>query len=152
MSKGRIDSRARTRTPLAVVYLHGFSATRQETAPFSARLARALGANLFEARLRGHGRSEAAMAEGTVEAWLEDGVEALAIGRRLGERVVLVGCSTGAALATWMLANGHDQDVAGLVLFSPNFGTRHRGASLLTGPWGTQIAWAVTSTGFWVAP
>ena len=43
------------RTPKSVVYLHGFSATRQETAPFSETLARALGANLFETRLAGHG-------------------------------------------------------------------------------------------------
>ncbi len=47
------------RTAWSVVYLHGFSATRQETAPLSTLVAQALGANLFETRLSGHGRERA---------------------------------------------------------------------------------------------
>jgi pimeloyl-ACP methyl ester carboxylesterase len=142
----RIDwaGAAGVRTPLSVVYLHGFSATRQETAPLSAHLARELGANLFEARLRGHGRSGTALGEARAEEWLEDGAEALAIGRRLGERVIVLGASTGGTLATVLLAAGHAADVAALVLVSPNFGPRHPAARLLTGPWGRQLAWAVT--------
>ncbi|MGE0709699.1 MAG: alpha/beta hydrolase [Planctomycetota bacterium] len=128
------------RTPLAVVYLHGFSATRQETAPLTERVATALGANRFEARLAGHGRGGAALGAATVEAWLRDGAEALAIGCRLGRRVVVIACSTGGSLATWLLANGHAQDVAALVLISPNFGPRHPASSLLAGPWGLQLA------------
>jgi len=41
----------RRRTPLAVVYLHGYTATRQEVAPLCDQLAAALGANLFYTRL-----------------------------------------------------------------------------------------------------
>ena len=71
-------------TEFVVVYLHGYSANRQETAPMADRVAEALGANLFYARLTGHGRSGPAMVDGTVDAWANDGVRSLRIARALG--------------------------------------------------------------------
>jgi esterase/lipase len=53
----------KTKTPCAIVYLHGFSATRQETAPLSDLVAAQLGAYLYYTRLAGHGRGGEAMAE-----------------------------------------------------------------------------------------
>ena len=50
-----------TVTPFSVVYLHGFSATRQEVAPAAEHVAAAIGANLFETRLTAHGRQKAAL-------------------------------------------------------------------------------------------
>ena len=44
-----------SRTEFAVIYLHGFSATRQELSPVPELLATKLQANLFETRLHGHG-------------------------------------------------------------------------------------------------
>ena len=126
------------KTNLSVVYLHGFSATRQEIAPVCDRLATQLGANLYYARLTGHGRDGADMAEGSVKAWLEDAEEAYQVGRLLGERVVVVGTSTGATLATW-LASEHS-DLAAMVFVSPNFGLADPASVLLTGPWGLQLA------------
>ncbi len=134
------DDRQKTRTPLALVYIHGFSATRQEISPVCERLAARLGANLFLTRLTGHGRTGAAMAEATIEDWLQDGIEALAMGQRLGERVVLIGTSTGATLISWLLANGHQNSVAGAVMISPNFGPRDPLSELLLWPWGAQMA------------
>jgi pimeloyl-ACP methyl ester carboxylesterase len=124
---------AGVRTPLAVVYLHGFSASRAETAPLPERLAEALGANLFHSRLTGHGRTPAAMGEADAAGWLEDAAEALEIGRRIGERVVLVGTSTGATLAT-LLAAEAPPDLAALVLIAPNFGPKDRRSFLLGWP------------------
>jgi hypothetical protein len=40
-------SASKSRTPLSIVYLHGFSASRQECAPLPQLLARSLGANLY---------------------------------------------------------------------------------------------------------
>jgi hypothetical protein len=45
----------RQKTPWAVVYVHGFSASRMETAPVADLVAKELGANLFYTRLSGHG-------------------------------------------------------------------------------------------------
>ena len=134
------DPAARAQTELAIVYLHGFSATRQEIAPVCERLGRALGANVFFTRLRGHGRTADAMAEPTVDDWLRDGLEALAIGQRLGRRVVVVGTSTGATLATWLASRPEAQGVHAFVLVSPNFGLHDSRARILLWPWGTHIA------------
>ena len=87
------------KTPYSVVYLHGFSATRQETAPLAECVADSLGANLFETRLAGHGREREPLADVRAEDWLHDAAEALAIAARLGERVIVIGTSTGATLA-----------------------------------------------------
>ncbi len=131
-------------TPLSIVYLHGFSATRQEIVPVCDSLAARLGANLYYARLSGHGRTtETALGEATAEAWLHDAQESIAIGRRLGERVVLIGTSTGGTLATWLLGQQPSDDVAATVLISPNYHPADPSASLLQWPWGQQIGEAV---------
>lgn len=122
-------------TELAIIYLHGFSATRQETAPLSDLLARQLGANLFYTRLSGHGRSGAAMAEASVSDWLQDSQEALQIGRRLGRQVLVIGTSTGATLASWLALQPGTEDVRAYVLISPNFAPKDPAASVLTWPW-----------------
>ena len=50
------------KTPVSLVYFHGYSATRQEIDPVCQQVADALGANLYLPRLTGHGRSGDAMA------------------------------------------------------------------------------------------
>jgi alpha-beta hydrolase superfamily lysophospholipase len=131
------------RTPWAVVYLHGFTASRLETAPMAEQFAQRLGANLFHTRLAGHGRSSAAMGEPTVQDWLADTAEALRIGQLLGERVVVIGVSTGATLATWAATRPEGQAVTGYVLVSPNYGPKNKQSELINGPWGRQLALAL---------
>lgn len=135
------DATTPVQTPIAVVYLHGYSATRVETAPLADSVAAALGANLFYTRLRGHGRDGAAMAEARPEDWLRDTREALAIGQRLGERVVVIGTSTGGTLGLWAAAEAPEREaLAGLVLISPNFAPADPRSGLLTAPWGGWLA------------
>lgn len=134
------DPVGKGRTKLALIYVHGFSATRQEIAPVPQRVAATLGANLFLTRLAGHGRGSAAMAQPSVNEWMIDMAEALAIGRLLGEKVVVIGTSTGGTLA--VLAAFDEvlkQDLAGLVLVSPNFGVNSVLAPMLTMPFARQI-------------
>jgi alpha-beta hydrolase superfamily lysophospholipase len=128
-------------TPLALVYLHGFSADRHEIEPLISDLASDIGANVYFARLAGHGRDGPAMGEPTAEDWLDDTAEAIAIGGYIGERVVLVGTSTGGTLALWGAARPEAQGrVAALVLVSPNLGLQDRAAPLLLWPWGGALA------------
>ena len=122
------------RTPLALVYLHGYSATRQEVAPLPDRVGAALGANVFYTRLTGHGRDGAAMLGGSAAAWEQDALEALAIGRAIGERVVLISTSTGGTLSTWLASREPDAALAALVMISPNFAPRDRTLYLLDWP------------------
>ena len=128
------------KTPLAIVSLHGFSATRQESAPLADDLAAQWGANLYYTRFTGHGRTGDAMAEATVNDWINDSEEALAIGQRLGERVIVIGVSTGATAATWLAAQHNDDNVLAYVLISPNYAPKDSASEILTWPWGGRIA------------
>lgn len=131
------------KTRYAIVYLHGFSATRQEIAPVGERVADALGANLFETRLRGHGQIEDPLNGVRAEDWLDDAAEALAIGAAIGDEIVLMGTSTGATLALAMAGHPAFDRVAELVLLSPNFAPSDPNAEFLTWPGGPQLAYLV---------
>lgn len=128
------------KTPIALVYVHGFSAAKGETRPLADEIARKLGANLFYTRLSGHGRNGAAMSEATVGDWVDDMAEAMAIGRRLGEHVVVIGSSTGATLAT-LAASRPDlsQDMAALVALSPNYRLADWRSFVLTLPFAREL-------------
>ena len=128
------------KTPLSIIYLHGFSATRQETAPLAEEVAAHLGANLYYNRFKGHGRSGEALAEATVNDWLNDANEALEIGRRLGDKVIILATSTGGSAATWLVAQPENEDVHALVLISPNFEPANSTSKILSWPWGEQLA------------
>ena len=128
------------RTPYAVVNLHGFSATRQETAPLAERVAAALGANLFETRLAGHGHTEQPMHAVSAEDWLADTAEALAIGARLGDKTVVIGTSTGGTLALAMSGHQSAVTVSDIVVISPNVQPSDGKAAWLTRPAGPLLA------------
>lgn len=117
------------RTPVSLVYVHGFSASGREVSPLPERVAEGLGANLFLTRLAGHGQDGGAMGEATLRGWRADMAEAFAIGRHLGGRVLVMACSTGCTLVTLALAQG--APAAGAILLSPNFGLASRRIQLL---------------------
>lgn len=109
-------------TGWAVIYVHGFSASPQEIRPVPDRVAAALGANLFFARLTGHGQDGDAMANATLADWQRDVDQALRIGSLIGKRVLVMGCSTGSALLT--MAGAAGAPIAGYIHVSPNFGLK----------------------------
>jgi alpha-beta hydrolase superfamily lysophospholipase len=123
------------RTPWAVVYLHGFSATAEEIRPVPDRVASALGANLYFARLAGHGVGPERFTGPTVNDWMIDTAEALAIGRRIGERVLVIATSTGGTLAAEAALQPELRgEMDAIVFVSPNFGVRAFAARLLDWP------------------
>jgi len=136
------DPDARGRTDVALVYLHGLSASRVETAPLADSVAADLGANLYYPRLAGHGLVDGHLEGIRIGDWLSDVRDAIAIGQTLGERVVLVGTSHGGALATWA-AIRYPEVLAGLVLMSPNYGPVDVRAELATFPGGRALVRAV---------
>lgn len=124
-----------TKTPISVVYVHGYSADPQELRPVPERMAGALGANLYFARLTGHGRDGEAMAEATAENLIADTAQALAVGKRLGERVILVGTSTGGTLVAIAAQQSSPEDeLAGVAMISPNFGAAGIGGRIIEWP------------------
>lgn len=131
-------------TEWAVVYVHGFSASRLETAPVADDVGKALGANVFYTRLTGHGLPGEAMGEASAQDWLADTLEAVRIGKTLGRKVLLISCSTGSTLATWLATSPDATLVDAHVFISPNFGLKNKAAELVNGHWGHRIAYAVT--------
>ena len=140
------------RTAWSVVYVHGFSASRMETAPLAETVASRLGANVFYTRLTGHGRVDGAeMGEAKAQDWMADTLEAARIGQTLGERVLMISCSTGATLATWLGTSVDASRVAAHVFISPNFGPKDKRSEIINAPWGQKIAlWIEGPTRSWI--
>lgn len=124
-----------TPSETVLVYLHGFSATSEEIRPVPDRVAQALGANLLYARLTGHGRGGAALATASAGAWVDDAAEALALASAIGERVVIIGTSTGATLAA-LAATEPDlaPQIDAVAMISPNFELVNPAGRILSWP------------------
>lgn len=103
-------------------------------------IAKAFGCNLYLSRLSQHGiDTTEQLLNLTPENYWESAKEALAIGKELGEKVILMGTSTGATQAI-QLAASYPSEVAALILYSPNIAINDNNAWLLNNPWGLQIA------------
>ncbi len=140
------DSSKKEKTPVAILYLHGFSASQEEGDPVHTDLAQAFGANLYLARLAGHGiaPSDTTMMSLTADQLLASAEDALAITKQLGNEVVIVATSFGAALAL-QLTSRHPE-VKALVMYSPCIAVADPSAVLLDNPWGLQLAKLVTGS------
>jgi len=137
----------REKTRFSVLYLHGFSASWYEGYPVHMEFARMLGANLYLSRLASHGiETSDPLIDMTPYRLYESAKEALIIAKALGEKVVVVGMSTGGTVAL-KLAADFPEWVDALVLLSPNIEIYDAGASLLSGPWGLQIAKMIGGSG-----
>jgi esterase/lipase len=128
------------RTKYAVVYLHGFTASQEEGDPIHTNFARSIGANLYLSRLSEHGKDTSApLYNMTATSLWESAKEAYSIGRKLCEKVILMGTSTGGTLAI-MLASEQYPEIAGLVLLSPNIAINDPLAFMVNDQWGLQIS------------
>ena len=127
------------KTEYSIVYLHGFSATRQEIHPVTEMVAEKLQANIFYTRLTGHGRSPDAMAEAKIEDWFKDVKQAYEIATSIGDKVILISTSTGGTLATWLSAQNFTDKLFASIMVSPNFEVKSKGAYLLTHSLGLKL-------------
>ncbi len=128
-------------TEYAVVYIHGFSASRQEVAPLPELVAKDLNANLYYTRLKGHAENHDAFAESSANDWLNDAVEAFEIGKKIGRKVILMGTSTGSSLIIWLVnQEQYRKDTASVVLISPNFYPANKLIKLFLYPAGVEFS------------
>lgn len=135
------------KTEYSIVYLHGWSASQEEGDPLHQETAKRYGYNLYLPRLAGHGLiEEEPMLDITADALYESAKEAIAVGKQLGEKVILMSTSTGGTLAL-PLAGG-DSAIAALILYSPNVEIFDPTAKLLSKPWGLQLARLVTGNDY----
>ncbi len=140
------DTAKKIKTKLAIVYIHGFSASQEEGDPVHTNLAKRYGANLYLARLAGHGidLGDSTMKNVTADDFIQSAEEALAIGKKLGDEVVVVGTSFGGAL-TLYLASQHPE-IKSIVLYSPCIKIFDNNAELLDNHWGRTLAKLVTGS------
>lgn len=124
----------------SVVYLHGFSASQKEGDPIHVQFAKEFGCNLYLARLADHGvDTTEQLSYFTADRWWQSAKEALAIGKSLGENLIIMSTSTGGTMAL-ILAAEYPEDVFAMINMSPNIAVNDPNAWLLNNPWGLQIA------------
>ncbi|MBS1596596.1 MAG: alpha/beta fold hydrolase [Bacteroidetes bacterium] len=128
------------KTPYSIVYLHGFSASQKEGDPIHRNIAKEFDCNLYLSRLAEHGiDTSEQLIHLTADNYWESAKQALAIGKQLGKKVILMGTSTGGTLAL-QLAAAYPNDIAGLILMSPNIAINDPNAWVLNNHWGLQVA------------
>ncbi len=139
---------AKLKTKWAIVYLHGFTASQMEGDPVHRIIANTYGMNLYLARLSDHGlNSDSALVHLTPDRLWESAKKALAIGEKIGEKVLIMSTSTGGTLAL-KLAEMYPTKVAALVNYSANVQINNLLAPLLNNHWGLAIVNAVSDHGF----
>ena len=123
------------KTPISIIYIHGFSASSEEARPLPDMLANELKSNIFYTRLTGHGRDKDAMGKSSIKEWVKDLHEAIEIGTRIGNQIIIMSTSTGSTLSSIAAIEPTlSKNILGFIFVSPNFGINHKLASLITWP------------------
>ena len=136
------------KSPYALIYLHGFSASPEEGAPVHKNVAKRFGMNLYVPRMEGHGLdTEHALLDLSGEAYLESAKEALTVAKKMGEKVILMGSSTGCTLALYLAAHNPEL-MEGMILYSPNIALKDASAKILAMPFGLHIGRLVIGSEF----
>ncbi|MCX8490191.1 MAG: hypothetical protein ORN54_03910 [Cyclobacteriaceae bacterium] len=131
---------SKKKTEYSVIYLHGFSASQEEGDPVHINFAKKFNSNLYLARLADHGvDTTEQLLLFTPDRWWQSSKEALAIGKAIGNKVIVMSTSTGGTVAL-LLAAEYPQDVYALINMSPNIQIFHPLAWLSNNPWGLQLA------------
>jgi pimeloyl-ACP methyl ester carboxylesterase len=131
---------AYVKTPYSMVYLNGHGASQEEGDPIHEALAHRYGCNLFLSRLEGDGLvTDDPMLNIDPVKWMQSAMDAIAVGQAIGDKVILVSCSTGSTLGLYLEAK-YPGLVAAHIMFSPNIDLYDPKSFLLDQHWGLQLA------------
>ena len=142
------------KTAYCMVYLHGNGASQEEGDPIHEALAARYGCNLYLSRLEDHGlEGDNPLLNIDAVKWMQSALDAIAIGKTLGEKVILVSCSTGSTLALY-LASKYPDLVEAQIMLSPNVDYYDPRSFMMAGHWGMQITKLILGSDFyaWKAP
>ncbi|MBF3378341.1 alpha/beta fold hydrolase [Leptospira borgpetersenii serovar Balcanica] len=122
------------KTEFAVLYIHGFGASRAEGEEVTDQLAKDLKANLYYVRLPGHGTNLEDHRDTTFAEIIQDSETAFLEFEKLGKKTILIGTSMGGLICTYLAAK-YPEKVHALILVSPFYD--------FTSPWGGiyQFSW-----------
>ena len=136
------DSIKKEKTPYSIVYIHGFGASWAEGEPIHRDLAKRYGANLYLARMHDAGINDPdAFDDLTPENFMQEAKRALAVGKALGDSVIVIGTSAGGLLTVYLAST--NPEIKGVVLYSPCMAVASPALKLVTGPWGRKILYTI---------
>ena len=126
------------KTEYAVVYLHGFEASWAESDPIIKNFAERYNCNTYLSRISQQALNDLdALAEESPEGMIESAKQAIAIGKLLGDKLIVLSCSTGSTYSAYLAAS--DPEIYAQIMTAPNFDLEDPNSKILTGPWGKQI-------------
>jgi len=132
------DTLLQNKTEYVVLYLHGFSATGEEGGDVHEAFAAHFGANLFVPRLYDSGRKSIDTYKNLTPSQMMDSAkEALALSQLLGEKIILMSCSTGGTYSAFLAA--HHPEIHSLFMYSPNIDLDDQTSNAILYPWGVKI-------------
>lgn len=127
------------KTDFSLVYIHGFSASQMEGDPIHKTFAKRYGMNAYLHRLADHGRkSDRSFEHLTPGQLVASAQEAIRIGKSIGNKVIVMSCSTGSTLSAY-LASENQNEIYAQIMYSPNIDLEDPAAELLLQPWGENI-------------
>ncbi len=126
------------KSEIAILYIHGFGASRGEGEAVMDRIARQYRANIYYLRLPGHGTTPEDQARHDYTEYLQTAEEALSMMHLLGDRCIVAGTSMGGLIASYLAAcNPHRIDA--LILASPFYEFVNRWGGLTLFPGGVEL-------------
>ncbi|RHX79672.1 alpha/beta hydrolase [Leptospira yasudae] len=127
------------KTEYAILYIHGFGASRAEGEEVTDQLAKDLKANLYYVRLPGHGTNLEDHRDATFQEILQDSETALLETEKLGNKTILIGTSMGGLISTYLAAK-YPERVHALILGSPFYDFTSALGGIYQFSWGKDFA------------
>ncbi|TGL77638.1 alpha/beta hydrolase [Leptospira yasudae] len=127
------------KTEYAILYIHGFGASRAEGEEVTDQLAKDLKANLYYVRLPGHGTNLEDHRDTTFQEILQDSETALLETEKLGNKTILIGTSMGGLISTYLAAK-YPERVHALILGSPFYDFTSVLGGIYQFSWGKEFA------------
>lgn len=130
----------KNKTKYCLLYLHGYAASWYEGEPVHRNFASRYGMNLYIPLLAAHGLdTPEPLIDMYPDSLYETAKRALVLAQNLGEKVILMGTSTGCTLGLKLEAEFPGL-IHSMILYSPNVRLNNPAAFLLDKPWGLLIA------------
>lgn len=126
------------KTPIAILYIHGFGASRGEGEYVTDIVAKEFKANTYYLRLPGHGTNKEDHRDTKFNEYLKVAEDALLMMDKLGEKIVVIGTSMGGLITTY-LASKYPDRITGIVLVSPFYGFKDKTGNIYNFAWGKEL-------------
>ncbi|MBM9577699.1 alpha/beta hydrolase [Leptospira sp. 201903070] len=126
------------KTEVAILYIHGFGASRAEGEEVTDKLAKDLKANLYYVRLPGHGTNLEDHRDTSFDQIIQDAETAFLEAEKLGKKTILIGTSMGGLISTYLAAK-YPEKVHVLILASPFYDFTNPLGGLYQFSWGKEF-------------